>query len=302
MRVLVTGASGFVGRHLCQYLTLVGDDVIALPGPDGPGALDVTDGSAVAQRISSVKPDGIVHLAGVSSVAWSHANPGRTFIVNGLGTVNVLQAVREGAPNARVLLIGSGEMYGRVTKGHRARESDILRPLSPYAASKCAAEIIAQQFAASYDLDIVCARPFNHIGSGQGAQFVGPSFARQIIEAKRNGLDSTIRVGDLSAVRDFLHVDDVVRGYRLLLEKGRRATAYNLCSGEPLSIRQLLEGLLELADVELKISVDPARLRVIEIPWLVGDPILIKTLGWQPVQSPRVALKELLDEALAQCH
>ena len=148
MRVLVTGASGFVGQHLIRYLVSVGDDVVSCPGPDGPGALDVTDGSAVAERVSTARPEGVVHLAGISSVAWSHANPARTLLVNGLGTVNILQAVREMAPKARVLIIGSGEMYGRIREGYRAQEEDPLRPLSPYAASKCASEDFARQFAA----------------------------------------------------------------------------------------------------------------------------------------------------------
>ncbi len=300
MRVLVTGSSGFVGQHLCRHLASVGDDVIARPGPDGPDSLDVTDDAAVRREISRLRPEGIIHLAGVSSVAWSHANSLKTFSVNATGTVNLLQAVREVVPATRLLLIGSGEMYGRLPEGHRAHEEDPLRPLSPYAASKCAAEDVARQYSASYGLQVICVRPFNHLGVGQALHFVVPSFAQQIADVKQGRREAFIEVGDLSPVRDFLHVEDVVRGYRLLLEEGAPGTAYNLCSSEPLSIRALLDQLLELAGIQIEIRLDAARLRPVEIPWLVGDGTRIRALGWQPNRTTRAALSEALEEALAR--
>ncbi len=298
MRILVTGSGGFVGQHLCRHLTSNGDEVVLCPGPEGPGALDVTDSAAVRTRISDAQPDGIIHLAGISSVAWSHSNALRTFNVNTIGAVNLLQAAREAVPKARLLVVGSGEMYGRVEDGHRAREGDALSPLSPYAASKCAAEDAARQYYASYGLEVVCARPFNHLGAGQSANFVVPSFARQIAAAKKGKRPAAISVGDLNPVRDFLHVEDVVRGYRLLLEKGCAGTPYNLSSGEPLSIRALLGQLLELADLDLEVHVDAAKLRPTEIPWLVGDPSRIGALGWHPKHEVREALRDALQEAL----
>jgi GDP-4-dehydro-6-deoxy-D-mannose reductase len=296
VRVLVTGSSGFVGRHLCRFLMLVGAEVLPCPGPDGPGALDVTDGDAVLRRISESRPDGIVHLAGVSSVAWSHENAEKTFLVNGLGTVNVLQAVRTTAPHARVLIIGSGEMYGRIPEGRRAQEEDLLHPLSPYAASKCAAEQVARQYVASYGLQIVCTRPFNHIGPDQSPQFVVPSFARQIAEVKRGRKPAIIDVGDLSPVRDFLHVEDVVRGYWTLLQPPVSPGVYNICAGVGRSIRSVLDELLELSGVSAQIRVTPGRLRTVEIPWLVGDPARLTELGWQPQRSTSEALQEVLRE------
>jgi GDP-4-dehydro-6-deoxy-D-mannose reductase len=300
VRILVTGSGGFVGQHLCRHLTSIGDEVIPCPGPDGAGSLDVTDAEAVKRHILHVRPEGIIHLAGVSSVAWSHLNALTTFRVNATGTVNLLQAVREALPTARLLLVGSGEMYGRLSEGHRAREEDPLRPLSPYAASKCAAEDVARQYAASYGLQVVCARPFNHVGPGQAQHFVVPSFTRQIADVKQGRRQPVIEVGDLSPVRDFLHVEDVIRGYRLLLEKGGAGTPYNLCSGEPLSIRALLDQLLELAGIHLDVKVDPARVRPAEIPWLVGDGSRIGALGWQPHRTARAALGEALQEALVR--
>jgi len=294
---LVTGAGGFVGQHLSQYLASVGDDVLACPGPGGSGSLDVTDAGAVAERILSFQPEGIVHLAGISSVAWSHAYPSRTSLVNGVGTVNVLQGVREHSPKAHVLVIGSGEMYGRIREGCRAHEDDTLRPLSPYSASKCASETFARQYAASYGVHAICVRPFNHIGRGQASQFVVPSLARQIAEITNGRRDAVIEVGDLTPVRDFLHVRDVVRGYRLLLERGERGTPYNLCSGQPCSIRSLLEQLLELSGVKAKIHLNKDRLRPAEIPWLVGDAARIQRLGWKPEDTVHSALAEALAEA-----
>jgi GDP-4-dehydro-6-deoxy-D-mannose reductase len=296
VRILVTGSSGFVGQHLCRYLTSIGDEVIPCPGPDGDGAVDVTDEQAVRLRVSTARPEGVIHLAGVSSVAWSHANPTKTFLTNGLGTVNILQGVREGAPAARVLLVGSGEVYGRTSEGHRSNEDDTPRPLSPYAASKLAGETIARQYAASYGIQVVFARPFNHLGPGQAAHFVVPSFARQIAEVKRGKREAVIEVGDVSPVRDFLHVEDVVRGYRLLLESADVGTPYNLCSGTGRTILSLLDELLALALVKAEVRIDSARLRPSEIPWLVGDPSRINALGWQVVRPISQALSEVLRE------
>jgi GDP-4-dehydro-6-deoxy-D-mannose reductase len=298
VRVLVTGSSGFVGRHLCRFLTAIGDDVVACPGPEGPDSLDVTDREAVQNSIRRAQPEGIVHLAAMSSVAWSHANPAEAFLVNSLGTANVLQAVREVAPNARLLLVGSGEMYGRITEGHRAIEDDRLQPVSPYAASKCAGEILGRQFASSYDLKVVCSRPFNHLGPGQSPHFVVPSFAQQIAEVKMGKRDPLIEVGDLTPVRDFLHVGDVIRGYRILLERGEQGAVYNVCSGEPLSIKDLLEQLFDIAGVRLEVRIDPTRLRPVEIPWLVGDNSRLLATGWHPEQTPTAALTEVFAEAL----
>ncbi len=296
MRILVTGAGGFAGRHLGRYLASLGDEVIPCPGPDEPNGLDMTDGDAVQRHIAETQPEGIIHLAGVSSVAWSHGNPAQTFLVNGLGPVNLLHAVHVSAPQARVLLIGSGETYGRVTEGHLSREEDPLKPLSPYAASKCAAEQVAQQFAASYGLHILLARPFNHLGPGQASQFVVPSFSRQIAEIKRGDRPAVIEVGDLSPVRDFLHVEDVVRGYRILLRPTTPLGVYNVCSGLGRSIRSILDELLNIASVSAEVLVNPSRLRPVEIPWLVGDPTRLAQVGWQPQRLLAEALREVLRE------
>jgi GDP-4-dehydro-6-deoxy-D-mannose reductase len=295
VKVLVTGADGFVGTHLVRVLRARGDDVDACGGPDGPGGLEITQHAAVDARIGEARPDAVVHLAGVSSVARSHEQPGATLQVNVLGAGYLLEAIRRHVPRARVVLIGSGEVYGALTKGTRASESDPPRPLSPYAASKVAAEVAASQMVTAYGLNVILARPFNHLGPGQSPGFVVPSLARQLLEVAAGRAAPVISVGNLSPVRDFSHVLDVVEGYLLLLERGRPGEVYNLCSGEGRSIEDLLRELQQLIGTRAEVKVDPQRLRPVEIPWLVGNPARIEALGWQRRRTVGQALGELID-------
>jgi GDP-4-dehydro-6-deoxy-D-mannose reductase len=299
MRVLVTGADGFVGRHLCRALEARGDTVWAAGGPGGVRALEVTSLGEVSRCVADFKPEGIVHLAGISSVARSHAAPAETLKVNVLGAAHLLQAVREHAPKARLLLVGSGEEYGRLREGQAAEEQTPLAPLSPYAASKAAAELLGRQAVASYGTAVVLLRPFNHLGAGQAPGFVVPSFAAQLAKISKGQLPPVIEVGDLSPVRDFTHVLDVVDAYLLLLANGQAGEAYNICSGEGWSIRDVLEALQGIARTHAEISVDPGRLRPAEIPWLVGTPARIERLGWRRQRTVEQALAEAVAEARA---
>lgn len=300
MRVLVTGADGFVGRHMCTALRAAGDEVVEVHGPRGEGIsstalhFDVADEAAVKAALAEVKPEGVIHLAGFSSVAKSHQNPARVFAVNTMGVVHLLTAVRESAPKARVLVVGSGEVYGPVKEGTKATESHPHVPLSPYAASKSAAELAGEQFHRSYGMEVVLARPFNHLGAGQDPTFVVPSFAAQIRAIALGTVDPVLRTGNLDAIRDFSHVKDVVDAYRLLLTHGVPGQAYNISSGEGRTIRQLLEEMLRLAEVQATIELDPARLRPSDIPSLVGSPDKLKALGWQPKLSVTDALRDVL--------
>ena len=185
-----------------------------------------------AIQAHDARPDAIIHLARLSSVAKSHEDPARVFAVKTLGAVNLLSAVRRGALKTRVVLIGSGEMYGALAPGIRAREDFPLKPISPYAASKTAAEVAGFQFQRGSGLEVVSARPFNHVGARQDANFVVPSFARQVDAIHRRRQQPVLHVGDLSVTRDFSHVTDVVGAYRLLLLRGSPGEAYNVCSGE----------------------------------------------------------------------
>jgi GDP-4-dehydro-6-deoxy-D-mannose reductase len=296
MRVLVTGADGFVGTHLCRALAQRGDEVLACGSPGRPGGLDVVDERGVLDHFKERKPEGVVHLAGVSSVSWSHQNFAETMRVNVLGTANILEATRRFVPSARVLLIGSGEEYGRLEPRLPARETSTLAPLSPYAASKTAAEAIGRQASTAYGLQVLLLRPFNHLGRGQSPQFVVPSFARQLLSISEGSTRGSVEVGDLTPVRDFLHVADVVDAYLLLLERGESGEVYNICSGQGLSIREILDQLQKFAGTSAEIRIDPNRLRPAEIPWLVGDPRKLETLGWRRRHEIGDALREVLEE------
>jgi GDP-4-dehydro-6-deoxy-D-mannose reductase len=300
MRVLVIGANGFVGPHLCRTLASAGDEVIPLFGVGAagapPDAIDVCDVNAVTVAIERARPDAIVHLAGVSSVAYSHDHPANTFAINALGTVNVCIAMKAAAPAARLLYVSSGEVYGAVPARAAATEETVLVPSSPYAASKVAAETACFQFARSYGLHVVCARPYNHIGPGQAPTFVIPSFARQLVATSKGPGAVSLQVGNLEPVRDFLHVADVVAAYRLLLLRGVSGEAYNVSSGMARSIRSMLDELVELVGRKVDIQVDPAKVRPVDLPFMLGDASKLRALGWSPKLGVRDALNELLSE------
>jgi len=290
MRVLVTGADGFVGKHLCRHLRESGDEVIEAGGLRP----DITDGPAVRAAVEASRPEGIIHLAGFSSVGKSYQDPARVFTVNTVGTVNLLAALRDLAPKARTLVISSAEVYGPVEVGRSATEDHPLRPLSPYAASKAAAEVASFQVQRSTGLPVLCARSFNHIGSGQHPSFVVPSFAAQLGAIGRGEAPPVVKVGDLSPIRDFSHVQDVVEAYRILLYKGAAGEAYNVCSGVPRTIKSVLDELVAVSGVAATIEVDQSRVRPSELPSLVGDAAKLQRLGWRPSRTIAQALRAAL--------
>jgi GDP-4-dehydro-6-deoxy-D-mannose reductase len=310
MKVLVTGADGFVGRHLCRHLCDMGDAVLAVTGGPEAAALlgvpvssqhcvEITDKQAVHQVFESTLPDAVVHLAGFSSVGKSHEQPEQAFLVNTLGSVHVLTAVRDFCPRARVLLVNSSEAYGSMPFGSRAREDQPLVPLSPYAASKLAAEVAGFQFQRSNQLHVLSARAFSHLGRGQSPSFAIPAFAQQLAAIAAGKATAVLKVGDLSPIRDFSHVSDVVEAYRLLLLRGEPGEAYNVASGAGRSMKSLLDELILLSRVRAEIEVDPSRLRRVELPYSVGDPAKLMRLGWAPSRSVSLALADALAEALA---
>ena len=299
MRVLVTGADGFVGRHLCRLLEENGDVVVPLTGAAGPSGeppFDVRDRQGVAEAVSRARPDAIVHLAAVSSVVDSQHDPVATFEINTLGTVNLCQAARETAPNATLLLISSGEVYGPVPAGRAATEQWPVAPANPYATSKVAAELVALQFGRSYAMRVLIARPFTHIGRGQSPHFAISSFAKQIVALRGTPSRGALQVGNLEAVRDFSHVRDVVAAYRLLIDRGAAGETYNVSSGHARTVRSVLDELVALAGVDVEIRVDPARFRPADTPNLVGDSTKLRALGWVPRHGVRDALTDLLSE------
>jgi GDP-4-dehydro-6-deoxy-D-mannose reductase len=302
-RTLVTGAGGFVGPHLCAALEADGQEVWGTdrraPG-DGPRrpACELTDAGAVLALVERARPETIFHLASLSSVAYSFEHPQEVLQTNLVSTCNLLEAVRRAAPRARVLFIGSAEMYGIVPEtAQPIVETQPFRPASPYAVSKVAQEYLALQYRDAYGLDVVLARSFNHSGPGQSDRFVLPAFARQVAEAESGRSEPVLRVGNLEVWRDFLDVRDVVRAYVLLSERGESGQAYNICRGEAYRVRDLLDTLLGLARRTLRVEPDPARQRPADLPVLRGDPSRLRArTGWQPRITMHDTLRDVLDD------
>jgi GDP-4-dehydro-6-deoxy-D-mannose reductase len=299
VRVVVTGATGFVGGHLLAALRAAGHEPVALGGPHDPPpaiAVDLLDSAAVRDVVAGAAPDAIVHLAGQAFVPLSVVDPLGTLAVNATGTAHVLEAAR--AVRARVLVVSSAEVYG-IQRPERMPldETAVLRPGNAYAASKVAAETYALAWHRSYGLDVVVARPFNHIGPGQDERFVVASFARQLADIA-GGAPPLLRVGNLEAQRDFLDVRDVAAAYVLLLANGRAGEVYNICSGRPVAIREVLRQLITIARVPVEIRDDPERMRSSDLPILSGDATKLRAeTGWEPQYSLAASLRDIYEAA-----
>lgn len=278
--VFVTGANGFVGPHLARALAARGAAVhgFGLGDAPGPGTLerwtagDLGDAPALRAAVAAAAPVAVVHLAGQSSAARSFEAPEETFRANVLGTWGLLEAVREAAPTARVVTVGTSEVYGSHEHGTRVSEDAAFRPVSPYALSKAAADLMAASHARAYGLHVVRARPFGHTGPGQTSRFVLPAWAEQVALIEAGRAEPVLRVGNLEVTRDLSDVRDIVEGYCALIERGASGAAYNLCRGEGASLADVVRDLCALARVSVRVEVDPARLRPADVPYLVGDP------------------------------
>jgi GDP-4-dehydro-6-deoxy-D-mannose reductase len=291
VRILVTGADGFVGGALVARLRARGTEVVA----SGRAQLDVRDAEQVRVAVASAQPDALVHLAAVSFVPDAEADGLRAFRVNYLGTQHVLAAVAATAPHARVLLVSSSTVYGSAASGAAPFvESSPLRPGNAYARTKAATDLLGAVFAAR-GLSVFRARPWNHTGRSRPDRFVESSFARQIAEIEAGLRPARIEVGALDSLRDFLHVDDVVDAYLALLEGNAPPGAYNVATGRGLSIRALLELLLARTHVRPELVVAPERLRPPDVSVGSAERLTAAT-GWLPRRTLDQALGELLDE------
>ena len=292
VKAFVTGASGFVGRHLVAHLRDCGDEVV--PTDRSDGGPDLLDADGFATLVAEVRPDVVYHLAGQAAVAASWLSPIETMRVNVEGTHNILEVARTFGV-AKVLTVSSADIYGVVAPEELPIvESAPLRPVSPYAASKAAADLVALQAHLGHGQDVVRARAFNHLGPGQSKSFVGAGFAARIVAAERSG-DDELQTGDLTPRRDFTDVRDVVRAYRLLATEGRPGVAYNICSGTSVSIGELAGLLLGLTDARMRLVEDPDLLRPVELPELRGDASLLRRhTGW----APSISLDETLSDVL----
>lgn len=280
MRVLLTGGQGFVGRHLQAELTGTGHEVLAPSSHD----MDVRDAAVVSATVGDVRPDAIVHLAAIAHPRAAAADPSSAFAVAVAGTANLIEAIRAHAPAARLLTVSSAEVYGS-NQDLPLSEDAAARPESVYGMAKMAAESIALAAAQRHHLGAVVVRPFNHSGPGQTSMFVLPALADRVVSATRaNG--PPVRVGNLAVRRDFLHVRDVVRAYRLLLELADNRVnglVFNVASGRSVAISELLDRLIVLAGTETPVVIDPDLVRPGEIPDSRGDASLLTELtGWHP--------------------
>lgn len=299
MRALVTGAHGFVGSHLVEHLSASGDEVLTLDR-SGDDPVDVTEPDAVTAAIERARPDAVYHLAGWADVGASWQDPVGAFRVNAEGTLNVLLACRD-LSVTRVLAVGSADVYGVVTPDALPlTESSVLRPTSPYAAGKAAAEQVALQAHLGHGVPALRVRPFNHLGPGQSERFVAPALAARIARAERDEVDEIV-VGNLSARRDFTDVRDVVRAYRLLVEGGEPGEVYNLCSGADIAIQDLADRLVAMAERPVRLVTDPSLLRPVDLPVLRGDASrLHAATGWEPEIPLDRTLADLLDDMRAR--
>jgi GDP-4-dehydro-6-deoxy-D-mannose reductase len=312
MRVLVTGADGFVGRSLVRRLLDDGREVYgavrpgAVPGLDAFTAeeraavrwlsLELADGASVTACVD--RPlDAVVHLAGIASGAEALAEAGVAWTVNAAGTARLVDALARARGRNRidpvVIVVSTGEVYGRGAPTPR-RESDPAAPCSPYAASKLGAEVAALEAWRRVGLRVVVARPFPHTGPGQDPRFVVPAFAERLVFAKRIGAP-VVKVGNLEPVREFLHVQDVVDAYARLLTKGHPGEVYNIASGTGISLEALLFRMADMLELRPIPESDPDLMRPADIPYLVGDAARLRAAtGW----SPRIALDDILRQVL----
>ncbi|MGI8785220.1 MAG: GDP-mannose 4,6-dehydratase [Acidobacteriota bacterium] len=329
MKVLVTGAGGFAGRHLCRALLREGHWVAGTVEsfPSSPAQdvshlhvlehvsrveLDVRDADRCRSIVDSIRPDWIFHLAALTFVPASLDSPVETYRVNFLGTLNVLEAVRQSCPSTRFVFVSSSEVYGR-PRYLPIDELHPLAPVNPYSGSKAAADLLCFQYAESYGLDIIRVRPFNHSGPGQSDSFVISALSRQVAEIEVRLREPMLKVGNLDNRRDFSDVRDVVQAYIAAAEKGRRGVAYNVCSGSSHSVRELLEWLLEasraqtaspgqrIAGQEVVVMADPTRIRPDEVPEVLGsNKAALDELQWAPVIPLRQTVTDCLDWWRAQ--
>lgn len=309
VRALITGISGFVGSHLAEYLLEHTDWQVAgtVYGPEDniehlrdrlelyPAELSELE--TVTSVIEQAKPDYIFHLAAQPLVSLSRRDPWATLANNIRLQLNILEAVARLGSTTRILVVGSSEEYGLVQPDELPiKETNPLRPTSPYAVSKVAQDMLGLQYHLSHKLFTVRVRPFNHVGPRQRLGFVAPDFARQIAEAEAGLQGPVIQVGNLEPQRDFSDVRDVVRGYHLLITQGEPGEVYNLGSEQARLVRELLEKLMAMSKVPITIEQDPERLRPTDVPVMVSDCTKIREqTGWRPRISFEQSLQDVLD-------
>lgn len=315
MRALVTGAAGFAGSHLAELLLSRGMEVHGLvmpgvsldnlqeiragaPSPDRLRVreVDIVDAEGLVAAVADIRPDRVYHLAALSSVRDSLEDPAEAFRVNTVGTQNILEAVRRVGVKPRILVVSSAEAYGdSANLGRPLREEDPLLPVSPYGASKAAAEAVAVRYAREFALDVIRVRPFPHTGPRHSPQFAFPGWALQLAEIEAGRRPPRLQVGNLEVRRDLSDVRDVVSAYLLALENGKPGAVYNVCSGRVYSLREILEALINLTELRVDVVPEPERLRPQDLQVLAGTPHALHALtGWEATIPLNRTLADLL--------
>lgn len=309
-KVLVTGVCGFVGQHMITYLS--GKPSVEVFGIDRKSnfkhytgeeqdfeflSIDLNDAERVRVIIEDYRPDIIIHLAALSSVGKSWYNPSKTFSNNTELLLNILEALRLSKIKCRLLSVGSSEEYGIAEKNELPLTEDRkVKPSNPYAVSSVAKQNLSDVYVRGFGIDIVKTRSFNHLGPGQASNFFIPSIARQLAMMQDDDLKpSKLVVGDLSILRDFIDVRDVVKAYWILICQGRKGETYNVCSGKGVKLRKVVSILIELTGKNVEIEVDESRLRPVDNPFIIGSNQKIQSeMGWKPEVSLRESLVDTL--------
>ncbi len=309
-RALITGITGFVGSHLAEFLLQEGLEVYGIHRWRSKDnniknirrkiklqEADLLDAHSLYAIIEKVKPDFIFHLAAQSYVLSSWASPVNTLEINITGSANLFEAVRKARFNSPIQIACSSEEYGMVYSNELPiKETNPLRPLSPYAVSKIAMDYLGYQYFKSYGLRIIRTRGFNHTGPRRGEVFAESTFAKQIAEIEKGQREPIVYVGNLEAQRDYTDVRDMVKGYYLAALKGEPGEVYNICSGKAWRIKDVLDYLLSLAKVKITVKEDSKRMRPSDVPVLIGDCTkFTKLTGWRPTIPFEKTLKDLLD-------
>ncbi|MBN2394588.1 MAG: GDP-mannose 4,6-dehydratase [Anaerolineae bacterium] len=310
MRILITGATGFVGTHLRRYfLTHTDWDISGTSYPDTPPApddprrealhfLDLRDADATYTLLAHSSPDYIIHLAAQSHVPTSYQDPWGTLDNNIRGQLNLLEGCKALNLAPRTLVIGSSEEYGRASAAELPlTENHPLRPENPYSVSKVAQDMMGYQYFISFRLPVIRMRPFNHVGPGQSARFVLPAFASQVAGIEAGKQVPVMRVGNLEPARDFTDVRDVVRAYHVALVHGTPGVVYNIASGKPRTIQSLVDQLIALATVPIRVEIDPERYRPADVPIIYGSAgKLERDTDWKTEIPFEQTIQDVLDE------
>lgn len=308
-KALITGITGFAGSHLAEYLLEKGCEVSGIlrwrSRTDNIEGFrnklyliegDIRDSSSMTSIIEDVKPDWIFHLAAQSYVPMSWKAAEETLSTNIIGELNLFEAVRRAGIDPVIQIAGSSEEYGLVLPEELPiKETNPLRPLSPYGVSKVTQDMLGYQYFKSYGLKTVRTRAFNHTGPRRGEVFVTSNFAYQIARIEKGQAEPVIRTGNLEAVRDFTDVRDVVKAYMLSIDKGQPGEVYNICSNKGIKIREMLDILLSFSTIKINVEQDPSRIRPSDVELLLGDASKFSMqTGWKPEIPLEQTLKDLL--------